>query len=43
LEPKYREAVTLYYFEDLSYEEIAEIIRVPTATVGTRLRRAKKK
>lgn len=43
LGPKYREAVILYYFEDLSYEEIAEIIRVPTATVGTRLRRAKKK
>lgn len=41
LKPKYREPIYLYYFEDLSYEEISDIIKIPTATVGTRLKRAK--
>lgn len=42
LKPKYREPTVLYYFEGLSYEEIAKVMKIPTATVGTRLRRAKK-
>ncbi len=42
LDPKYRESLVLYYFEDLSYQEIAEIIHIPVATVGVRLNRGKK-
>ncbi len=41
LEPKYREPITLYFFEAKSYQEIGEILRIPTATVGTRINRAK--
>jgi RNA polymerase sigma-70 factor, ECF subfamily len=39
---KYREPLVLYYLEELSYKEISEILRIPVATVGVRLRRAKK-
>lgn len=38
---KYREPIVLYYFEDKSYQEIADILRIPTTTVGVRLNRAK--
>lgn len=41
LEPKYREVLVLYYIEELSYKEIAEVLKVPTGTVGIRLKRAK--
>lgn len=41
LKPKYREPLVLYYFEELSYQEIADILRVPISTVGIRLKRAK--
>lgn len=41
LEPKYREPIILYYLEDLSYKEIAEVMRVPISTVGVRIKRAK--
>ena len=33
----YREAIVLRYFDDLSYEEIAEIQQVPIGTVRSRL------
>jgi len=39
--PKYREVLILYYFEELSYDEIAEVLHVPIGTVGVRLRRAR--
>ncbi len=42
LAPKYREPLVLYYFEDLSYQEIADIMHIPVATVGVRINRAKK-
>ena len=42
LKPKYRESIVLYYFEELSYQEIADVLHIPTATVGIRLRRGKK-
>ena len=38
---KYREPVVLYYFEEKSYQEIADIMHIPTATVGVRLKRAR--
>jgi RNA polymerase sigma-70 factor (ECF subfamily) len=41
LKPNYREVLVLYYLEELSYKEIADIIKVPTGTVGIRLKRAK--
>ncbi len=41
LKAHYREVLVLYYLEELSYKEIADIIKVPTGTVGIRLKRAK--
>jgi RNA polymerase sigma-70 factor (ECF subfamily) len=38
---KYREVLVLYYIEELSYEEIADVLSIPVATVGVRLRRGK--
>jgi len=34
-------AVQLYYFQELSYQEIAEVLKIPIATVGVRIKRAK--
>lgn len=42
IEPKYREVLVLYYVEDLSYKEIADILQIPIGTVGVRVMRAKK-
>jgi len=39
--PKYRTVVTLYYFRDLSYEEIGNKLNIPINTVRTHLKRAK--
>lgn len=41
IDEKYREPLVLYYFEELSYEEIAQVLGVPTATVGVRLKRGR--
>lgn len=41
LSPKYREALILYYLEELPYKEIAEVLQVPVGTVGIRLARAR--
>lgn len=41
IDPKYREALVLYYIEDLSYKEISEILQIPVGTVGVRVMRAK--
>lgn len=38
----YREVLILYYFEQYSYAEISEILHMPTSTIGTKIRRAKK-
>jgi RNA polymerase sigma-70 factor (ECF subfamily) len=38
---KYKEVLVLRYLEDKDYEEMAEILKRPTSTVGTLLRRAK--
>lgn len=43
LSPKYREVLVLYYLEDLSYQEVADVLHVPVATVGIRLKRAREK
>ncbi len=40
---KYREPIVLHTLEGKSYEEVSDILRIPTATVGTRIRRGKTK
>lgn len=41
LPEKYRIVLSLFYFESLSYEEIADVLRMPVNTVRTHLSRAK--
>ena len=41
LEGKYRTIIHLYYYEDYSIKEIASILSLPRATVGTRLSRGR--
>lgn len=43
LDIKYREVIILKYLEDKTYEEISDIIKKPTNTVGTLINRAKNK
>ncbi len=43
LKPSQKEPLILYYFENLTYQEIATILQVPISTVGVRLKRAKQK
>lgn len=43
LELKYKEPIFLFYFENLSYQEISEILKIPISTVGVRIKRAKEK
>lgn len=39
---KYREVILMHYYENLTTREMAEILHLPTGTVSTRLRAAKK-
>lgn len=41
IDVKYREPLILYYFEELDYKEISEILQIPVSTVGVRLSRGK--
>lgn len=41
LPDNYREVITLYYWQDVDYEEIARIMNRPVNTIRTWLRRAK--
>lgn len=41
LSPKYREPLVLFFYEEMSYQEIAEVLRIPVSTVGVRINRAK--
>ena len=43
LEPRYREVIELFHFEELRYEEISEVLSLPLGTVMTRLFRARKR
>lgn len=40
---KYREVMILYYYENMDYRSISEILRVPVSTVGVRLKRGKER
>ena len=42
LSSDYREVIVLKYFEEKSYEEIADILRKPPGTIATLINRAKK-
>lgn len=37
---KYREPLVLRYFEERTYEDISDILRIPKSTVGVRIKRA---
>ncbi len=41
LPEKYSTVIHLYYYEDMTIKEIASILRLPAATVGTRLARGR--
>lgn len=43
VDEKYREPLMLYFLEQLSYQEIADILHVPINTVGIRIMRGKEK
>ncbi|MBK8554372.1 MAG: RNA polymerase sigma factor [Lewinellaceae bacterium] len=38
----YKEVLILKYWENLSYEEISDVLKIPEGTVATRINRAKK-
>jgi RNA polymerase sigma-70 factor (ECF subfamily) len=40
---RYREPIILFFFEEKSYEEISDILKIPTSTVGTLILRGKEK
>jgi RNA polymerase sigma factor (sigma-70 family) len=41
IEEAFRAPLVLYYMEDLSYKEIAEVLQIPLGTVQSRIARAK--
>jgi RNA polymerase sigma-70 factor (ECF subfamily) len=41
LQPQYRDVLVLRFFEEKSYDEIADILRIPNGTVATYLARGK--
>ncbi len=43
LDDRYREVIILRYYQDLTYDEIAQILDIPVTTVKVRLFRAKNK
>ncbi|MCK5589341.1 MAG: RNA polymerase sigma factor [Candidatus Pacebacteria bacterium] len=40
---KYKDILVLRFMEEKSYDEISDILEIPTSTVGTQVRRAKEK
>ena len=40
---KYREPLVLFFYEELSYQDISEVLHIPVTTVGVRIKRGKEK
>ncbi len=43
LSAKYREVIVLHYLEELTYQEISDILQISVSAVGVRIMRARKK
>ena len=43
LSPKYKEVILLFYYEEFSYDEMAQILNIPKGTVQSRLARGRDK
>jgi RNA polymerase sigma-70 factor (ECF subfamily) len=43
VDDKYREPLVLYFFEEMDYKEISQVLRIPVSTVGVRIKRGKDK
>lgn len=43
LPDKYKTPIIMFYYEDLSYDEISEMLQIPPNTVGVRIKRGKDK
>ncbi len=43
IDAKYREILILYFYEDMDYKEIAQVLGIPISTVGVRIKRGKDK
>ncbi len=41
LDSKYREIIILYFYEDMSYKDISDVLKIPISLVGVRIQRAK--
>ena len=41
LSEKYRSPLVLFYYEELSYQEISDVLKIPVTTVGVRISRAR--
>lgn len=41
LDQKYKEIIVLYFYEDMSYKDISDVLKIPTSLVGVRIQRGK--
>jgi len=41
IDKKYKEIIVLYFYEDLSYKDISDILKIPISLVGVRIQRGK--
>ena len=42
IDTKYKEIVVLYFYEDMSYKDISDVLKIPVSLVGVMLQRGKK-
>jgi RNA polymerase sigma-70 factor (ECF subfamily) len=42
IDGKYKEIIVLYFYEDLSYKDISDVLKIPISLVGVRIQRGKK-
>ena len=43
IDDKYKTPIIMFYYEDMSYDEISDILQIPSNTVGVRIKRGKDK